>query len=97
MAAPTPAPAPVAARSPSLDLEAIERMVPIDVDISRFDGRRRQRRNVTLFVVLLLAVFGGLGALLAQSYAPHHSELEGVSRPSTRIADLGGGPRLSRA
>jgi hypothetical protein len=76
-AAPAAAPrAPVAAYSltppaPLLDVEAIERDIPIDFDIRAFDGTRRRRRNVILFVVFLLVFFGGMFALLVDSYTPH--------------------------
>jgi hypothetical protein len=85
-----PIPSSIPPRAQTLDVAAIERMIPIDVDISRFDGRRRRRRIVTLFVLLIVAVFGGLGALLAQSYAPRHSLRESTSRSSLTVADLGG-------
>jgi hypothetical protein len=64
----SPAAAPYA---PLLDVKAIERDVPNDFD-NPFDGRRRRRRLGAFLVVALLAVFGGLFALLAQSYTPHH-------------------------
>lgn len=58
------------APAPLLDVEAINREIPIDIDMAPFDGRRRRRRMLTLFVLALLLVFGGLFAMLAQSYAP---------------------------
>jgi hypothetical protein len=60
----------IAPPAPLLDVRAIERDVPLDFD-NPFDGRRK-RKVVVLMVVALLAVFGGLFALLAQSYASHH-------------------------
>jgi hypothetical protein len=65
------APAAVAPLAPLLDVQAIERDMPVDFD-NPFDGRRRRRRMGTLFVVALLVLFGGLFALLAESYTPHH-------------------------
>jgi len=55
--------------APLLDLAEIDRIVSIDVDISGFDGGRRKRRAVTIFVVFVVLVFGGLFALLASSYS----------------------------
>jgi hypothetical protein len=69
--------APVAARpvlvaqAPLLDVAAIERDVPMDMDMRAFDGGRRKRRNVMLFVFGVLVLFGGLFAMLAESYTPH--------------------------
>jgi hypothetical protein len=57
-------------QAPLLDLKAIERDIPIDFD-NPFDGRRRRRRMGALLIVALLAIFGGLFALLAESYTPH--------------------------
>jgi len=37
-----------------------------------FDGARRRRRMAWFVVLALLAIFGGLFALLADSYTPHH-------------------------
>jgi hypothetical protein len=65
VARPLPAPA-----APLLDVQAIERDVPMDFD-NPFDGRRRRRRMAIVLVLALLAIFGGLFALLADSYAPH--------------------------
>jgi len=64
-------PAAIAPRAPLLDVKGIERDVPIDFD-NPFDGRRRRRRLGALLVVALLVIFGGLFALLAESYTPHH-------------------------
>jgi hypothetical protein len=74
IAAPARPPAvPVLVRpAPLLDVEAILREVPMDLDMRRFDGRRRRRRMVVLFVFGLLVVFGALLGLLAYSYTPHH-------------------------
>jgi hypothetical protein len=58
--------------APMFDLAAIERDIPIDVDFGPFDGLRRRRRMVFLFVLSLLVVFGGLFALLADSYSHTH-------------------------
>ena len=60
------------APAPPVDLAAIERDVPYSLDMRGFDGRARRRRNTILFAVALLVVFGGLFALLADSYTPHH-------------------------
>src|SRR5258708_2612725 len=57
--------------SPVLDLKAIERDVHIEVD-SALDGSKRKRRIVIFVVLFILVVFGGMFALLADSYAPHH-------------------------
>jgi hypothetical protein len=62
----------VVAPPPLLDVKAIERDGTIDIDITGFDGGRRKRRMIILFVFALLLVFGGLFALLADSYTPHH-------------------------
>jgi hypothetical protein len=59
------------APAPILDVKAIEGDTSIVVD-SALDGSRRKRNLVILVVVFILAVFGGLFALLADSYAPHH-------------------------
>ena len=74
MAAParvTTAPLVMTPQAPLLDVRAIDRDIRIDFD-NPFDGRRRRRRMGALMVVVLLALFGGLFALLAQSYTPHH-------------------------
>jgi hypothetical protein len=57
--------------APLLDVEAINREIPLSLDMRAFDGRRRRRRNVILFVVGLLVIFGALFGLLADSYTPH--------------------------
>jgi hypothetical protein len=57
--------------APLLDVKAIERDMPNDFN-NPFDGRRRRRRLGAFVIVMLLAVFGGLFALLAESYTPHH-------------------------
>ena len=57
-----------AADAPLLDLKAIEQDTSIATD-DAFDGRRRKRRILVVFAVFLLAAFGALFALLAQSYA----------------------------
>jgi hypothetical protein len=76
MAAPTPGPAAprslLVAQPPLLDVKAIERDVSLDIDVSGFDGGKRKRRMMVLFFVAVLALFGGLFALLADSYTPHH-------------------------
>jgi hypothetical protein len=59
-------------QAPLLDVATINREIPIDVDISAFDGRRRRRRMRVLLVLAILIVFGSLFAMLAQSYAPQH-------------------------
>lgn len=74
MAAPAPA-APrslLVAQPPLLDVKAIERDMSLDIDVSGFDGGKRKRRMMALFFVAVLALFGGLFALLADSYTPHH-------------------------
>jgi hypothetical protein len=40
-----------------------------------FDGRRRRRRILTVFVVALLVVFGFLFYLLVDSYIPRPPEI----------------------
>ncbi len=79
MAAPVAqAAAPSAPRSltvappPLLDVKAIEMDRSIDVDVRGFDGGRRKRRMIFLFFFAVLVLFGGLFALLADSYTPHH-------------------------
>ncbi|MGH7296374.1 MAG: hypothetical protein ACRELB_15650, partial [Polyangiaceae bacterium] len=57
--------------APLLDVAAIERDIPLDLDMRGMSGQRRRRRNIVLFVLGLLIVFGGLFALLADSYRPH--------------------------
>jgi hypothetical protein len=57
--------------APLLDVAAIERDIPLDFN-NPFDGARRRRRMAWFVVVALLAIFGGLFALLADSYTPHH-------------------------
>jgi hypothetical protein len=57
--------------APLLDVAAIERDIPLDFN-NPFDGARRRRRMAWFVVVALLALFGGLFALLADSYTPHH-------------------------
>ena len=44
----------------------------VDVDVSAFDGARRKRRAALTFIVLAVVVFGGLFAMLAQSYTHAH-------------------------
>ena len=68
-AAPPPPRFITVAPAPLLDVAAIERDVPLDLDIRGFDGGRRRRRMVVLFVLGLLLVFGGLFAMLAASYS----------------------------
>ena len=57
---------------PVLDVAAIERDVPMDADMRGFDGRSRRRRMVIFLVVAIVLVFGGMFALLADSYTPKH-------------------------
>jgi hypothetical protein len=57
--------------APLLDVKAIERDVQLDFE-NPFDGARRRRRMAVFLVIALLAVFGGLFGLLADSYSPHH-------------------------
>jgi len=56
-----------------LDVATIERNVVLDVDVSAFDSGRRRRRLLIAVVIAIVIVFGGLFALLAQSYARHPS------------------------
>jgi hypothetical protein len=56
--------------APLLDVNAIERDTNIEMD-SALDGRKRKRNLAIVTVVIILAVFGGLFAMLAQSYVPH--------------------------
>jgi hypothetical protein len=62
----------LAPRPPVLDVAAIERDASVTID-GAIDGRRRKLRLVLTFVLLLLLVFGGLFAALANSYTPHTS------------------------
>ncbi len=74
MAAPARAAAPqysTAPPAPLLDVAAIERDIPLDFN-NPFDGARRRRRMAWFVALALLAIFGGLFALLADSYTPHH-------------------------
>ena len=73
MAAPVRSIAPVYSQPPAplLDVAAIERDIPLDFN-NPFDGRRRRRRMAIFVVFALIAIFGGLFALLADSYTPHH-------------------------
>jgi hypothetical protein len=57
--------------APLLDVKAIERDVQLDFK-NPFDGARRRRRMAVFLVIALLAIFGGLFGLLADSYSPHH-------------------------
>lgn len=59
-----------AAPAPVLDLKAIERDTTIVID-DAFDGRRRRTRMAIFFTLFLLALFGGLFAMLWRSYLPH--------------------------
>jgi hypothetical protein len=54
-----------------LDIEELTRNVPIDADIRAFDGRRRKRTMIILLVVGIVIIFGGMFAMLAESYAHH--------------------------
>lgn len=66
-----PAAIAVAARAaPAIDLAAIARDKSIEID-SAFDGSKRRRRAVILFVLIILAIFGSLFGALAASYAHH--------------------------
>lgn len=60
----------VEAQAPLLDIGTIERSVQVDVDPA-LDGKRRRRRLVVFVTLFFLVVFGGLFALLANSYTPH--------------------------
>jgi ribonuclease E len=62
--------APQPSLAPLLDVAAINR--DISLDYSPFDSGRRRRRLVLALTVALIIVFGGLGYMLAQSYAPPH-------------------------
>jgi hypothetical protein len=57
--------------APLLDVAAIERDIPLDFN-NPFNGARRRRRMAVFVFVALLAIFGGLFALVADSYTPHH-------------------------
>jgi hypothetical protein len=57
--------------APLLDVDAIERDVPLDFN-NPFDGRRRRKRMAVFLFFALLAIFGGLAYLVADSYTPHH-------------------------
>ncbi len=56
----------------ALEIEAMTRSVPMDDDIRAFDGRRRRLRMILLGVFAVLLVFGGLFAMLAESYTHAH-------------------------
>jgi hypothetical protein len=59
--------------APVLIRQALASDVPLNAaDFRAFDGGRRRRRMIVLFSLFLLVVFGGLFAMLADSYAPHH-------------------------
>jgi hypothetical protein len=62
----------IVAPPPLLDVKAIEMDRSIDVDVRGFDGGRRKRRMILLFFFAVLILFGGMFALLADSYTPHH-------------------------
>ncbi len=62
----------IVAPPPLLDVKAIEMDRSIDVDVRGFDGGRRKRRMIFLFFFAVLVLFGGMFALLADSYTPHH-------------------------
>ncbi len=74
----------IAPRPPVLDIAAIERDRNVSID-GAIDGRRRKLKIAITFTLLLLAVFGGLFAALAYSYAPHSS---GMLEPTSRAAAL---------
>jgi hypothetical protein len=59
------------ASAPVLDLAAIERTVQVDLDPA-LDGGRRRRRLFVAVTFFFIVLFGGLFAMLAQSYTPHH-------------------------
>ena len=63
--------APSIPHAPLLDVHAIEHDMNIGFDAA-LDGRKRKRNLVIVVVILVLVVFGGMFALLADSYAPHH-------------------------
>ncbi len=73
MAAPAAAPRSlIVAPPPLLDVKAIERDASIAIDLRGFDGGKRKRRMMLLFFLAVLVLFGGLFALLADSYTPQH-------------------------
>ena len=77
MAAPAPAapalrPALIVSTVPQVDIAALARDMPMDFDVP-FDGRKRKRRMVMLFVLFLLAVGGGLAFMLVDSYSHTHN------------------------
>jgi hypothetical protein len=80
----------MAPRPPILDVAAIERDVNVHID-GAIDGRRRRLRLALTFTLVLVAIFGGLFAALAYSYAPHPSG----SAPATGAR--GEATRLTRA
>jgi hypothetical protein len=59
------------APAPVLDLATIERTVQVDLDPA-LDGGRRRRRLFVVVTFFFIVLFGGLFAMLAQSYTPHH-------------------------
>jgi hypothetical protein len=62
----------IAPRPALLDIAAIERDVNVKID-GALDGRKRKVRLFVTFTLVLLVLFGGLFAALANSYAPHPS------------------------
>jgi hypothetical protein len=62
----------IAPRPPLFDVAAIERDASVVID-GALDGRRRKVRLALTFVLILLVIFGGLFAALANSYQPHNS------------------------
>jgi hypothetical protein len=60
--------------APVLIRQALAQDVPINADdIRAFDGGRRRRRMIILLAIFLVIVFGGLFAMLAESYTRHNT------------------------
>jgi hypothetical protein len=81
----------IAPRPPIFDIAAIERDVSIQID-GAIDGRRRKRRLALTFVLVLLVLFGGLFAALANSYAPHPATFAPTKRGDDAITRLAQAP-----
>jgi hypothetical protein len=61
-----------AALAPRLSVADIERDVKLDkADLALMGGRSRKRRTIVLLVFFIVVVFGGMFAMLAQSYMHH--------------------------
>ncbi len=80
----------IAPRPPLFDVAAIERDASVVID-GALDGRRRKVRLALTFVLILLVIFGGLFAALANSYQPHNSSRD-PAKASSVCARHAGAP-----